>query len=58
MAVRIAVDVVEGRLDDALRRFKKKLESSKLMDEYKSKQFYLKPSLAKREKRKMRLKYG
>lgn len=54
----VQVEVLDNRIDDALRRFKKKMESSKVMDEYKNKQFYLKPSLAKREKRKMRLKYG
>lgn len=45
-------------LEFALRKFKKKMEVSKLLDEYKARQYFIKPSLAKREKRKSRLKYG
>lgn len=45
-------------LEQALRKFKKKVESSKVLDEYGKRQFYVKPSLAKREKKKARLKYG
>jgi len=45
-------------LEQALRKFKKKVESSRRLDEYGKRQFFVKPSLAKREKRKARLKYG
>jgi len=45
-------------LEIALRKFKKKMETSKILDEFNKRQFYVKPSLAKRERRKMRAKYG
>jgi len=45
-------------LEFAIRKFKKKTESARIMDDFKRKQFYLKPSLAKREKKKARNKYG
>ena len=54
----VAVDVIDGRVDDAIRKFKKKMEIAKILDEYKRNQYYIKPSLAKREKRKASSKYG
>ena len=57
----VLVEVRDGSieaLEFALRKFKKKMEISKIIDEYKDRQYFIKPSLAKREKRKARLKYG
>ena len=57
----IEVDVQNGSseaLEFALRKFKKKMETSRILDEYSRRQFFVKPSLEKREKRKARLKYG
>jgi len=54
----VVVEVINGRLDEALRKLKKKMEASKVLDEYKRRQYYLKPSLAKKEKRKASMKYG
>jgi len=54
----IKVDVINGRLEEALRKLKKKMEAAKVIEEYKQRQYFTKPSLAKREKRKARKKYG
>jgi len=57
----VSVEVRDGSmeaLEFALRKFKKKMEVSKILYEYKDRQYFIKPSLAKREKRKSRLKYG
>jgi len=54
----VIVEVRDNRIDDALRRLKKKLESAQVLEIYNKKQYYLKPSLEKREKRKARLRYG
>lgn len=54
----IKVDVIDGRLEDAIRKLKKKMEAAKIIEEYKQRQYFIKPSLAKREKRKARRKYG
>jgi len=54
----IQVEVIDGRLDDALRKLKKKMEAAKILDEYSRRQYYIKPSLEKREKRKLRLRNG
>lgn len=57
----VEVEVQNGSneaLEIALRKFKKKMEASKILDEYSKRQFFVKPSLAKREKRKARKKYG
>jgi len=52
------VEVKKGNLEEALRILKKKMEVAKVMEDFNKHQFYLKPSLKKREKRKRRLKYG
>ena len=56
----VSVEVRDGSMESlefALRKFKKKMEVAKILDEYKAKQYFIKPSLAKREKRKTRIKY-
>jgi ribosomal protein S21 len=53
----VIVVVSIGRFDDALRKFKKKMDIAGILDEYKRNQYYLKPSLKKREKRKINAKY-
>jgi ribosomal protein S21 len=55
MAVEVEVsgNSVEA-LEFAIRKFRKKMEIAKIMDEFNKRQFYLKPSLAKREKKKAR----
>lgn len=54
----VIVEVKNGNVDDALRRLKKKLESAQVLEIFNKKQYFLKPSLEKREKRKARLRYG
>jgi ribosomal protein S21 len=54
----VLVEVKDGKIDDALRRLKKKMESAQIMEIYQKKQYFIKPSLERREKRKARLKYG
>ncbi len=53
----VYVEVRGGRLEEALRKLKKKMEVVKILDEYRRRQYYLKPSLKKREKRKASAKY-
>lgn len=43
-------------IDEALRKFRKKMEAAEVMDIYNKKQYFTKPSTEKREKRKARLK--
>lgn len=38
-------------IDDMLRRFKKKMKDSGVLEEYKQRQYYIKPSVKKRTKR-------
>ena len=47
----IEVEVVNNNIERALYRFKKKIQASKHLEIYKRKQYYLKPCLAKKEKR-------
>jgi len=54
----VIVEVKNGNVDDALRRLKKKLESAQVLEIFNKKQYFLKPSLEKREKRKARLRHG
>jgi ribosomal protein S21 len=55
MAVEVEVsgNSIEA-LEFAIRKFRKKMEIARIMDEFNKRQFYLKPSLAKREKKKAR----
>lgn len=53
----VYVEVYRGKLEEALRKLKKKVEAAKILDEFHKRQFYLKPSLKKREKRKENAKY-
>ena len=46
----IVVKVVNGNIEKALREFKRKCLSTKLMDEIRDRQFFTKPSVVKREK--------
>lgn len=48
----VSVEVGPKGLDYALRKFKKKMERAEILEEYKARQVYLKPSDRKREKRK------
>jgi small subunit ribosomal protein S21 len=43
-------------LESAIKRFKKKVEAEGILKTWKEKQFYLKPSARKREKRKESLR--
>lgn len=49
------VIVKEGKVEEALRRLKKKVEASGVMEDLFNKQYYTKPSAVKREKRKKNL---
>lgn len=53
----VYVEVYKGRLEEALRKLKKKMEAAKILDEFRKRQYYLKPCLKKREKRKASAKY-
>lgn len=44
--------IVDKRgVENAINRFKKRVEKSKILDTYKKNMYYVKPSLEKREKR-------
>lgn len=51
-ASRVSVKVRNGNVNKALSIFKKKVISSGILQEYKDRQEYIKPSLRKREKLK------
>ncbi len=53
----VIVEMSKGRIEEALRKFKKKMDAAGILDEYRRREYYLKPSLAKREKRKANAKY-
>ncbi len=42
----------EKRAEDAIRRFKRRVDRYKILDEVKERQYYVKPSLEKKLKRK------
>ena len=42
----------ERRTDDAVKRFKRRVERYRILDELKERQFYTKPSTLKKEKKK------
>ena len=48
-AVGLSVTVFNNNIDEALRRFKRKVKDSNIMVELKEKQYYKKPSEIKRE---------
>jgi|TARA_R100000093_G_scaffold41012_1_gene21430 small subunit ribosomal protein S21 len=52
----ITVEVRGGNLEKAMRVLKKKIQKDGLMKEIKRRQFYQKPSLIKREKKKEGIK--
>ena len=47
----IYVKVIDGKIEYALKKFKRKIKDSGLLHEIQTRQFYLKPSAIKREKR-------
>ena len=47
----IYVKVINGRIESALKQFKRKVKDSGLLHEIQTRQFYLKPSAINREKR-------
>ena len=59
-AVGLAVTVFNNNVDEALRRLKKKVKNSNMLQELRKKEYFIKPSIIKREKRnlsKLRAKY-
>ena len=56
----IQVEVNEkgkGSFEKALFTFRKKVENSRILEEYLEKQYYLKPSLLKRQRRMKNARY-
>ena len=47
----LSVKVYDNNVDEALRRFKRKIKDSNLMVDLKDKQYYVKPSVMKRERK-------
>ena len=47
----LSVKVYDNNIEEALRRFKRKVKDSNLMVDLKNKQYYEKPSVIKRDKR-------
>ncbi len=50
----LAVTVFNNNVEEALRRFKRKVEDAGVLDRVRQKQFYEKPSIIKRRKNKAR----
>ena len=48
----LCVTVFNGNLEDALSRFKKKIELAGVLETFREKQYYEKPSAVKRKKKK------
>ena len=46
-----SVRVVDGHLEKALRKFKKKIQESGLLDELRAKEFYEKPTTERKRKK-------
>ena len=60
-AVGLSVTVYNNNVDEALRRLKKKVKNSNMLQELRKKEYFIKPSIIKREKRnlsKLRAKYA
>tara|TARA_B100001996_G_C18203385_1_gene416914 strand:+ start:133 stop:396 length:264 start_codon:yes stop_codon:yes gene_type:complete len=47
----LSVKVYDNNIEEALRRFKRKVKDSNLMVDLKEKQYYIKPSVLKRERK-------
>ncbi len=57
----LSVTVFNNNVDEALRRLKKKVKNSNMLQELRKKEYFVKPSIIKREKRnlaKLRNKYA
>ena len=57
----LSVTVFNNNVDEALRRLKKKGKNSNMLQELRKKEYFIKPSIIKREKRnlsKLRAKYA
>ena len=52
----LAVKVIGGNIEPALRLFKKKLKESGKLEEFKARQEYLKPSVIKRKQKKLAIR--
>ena len=53
----IVVEVQNGNVEKALMVFRKKVENTRLLEEYKERQYFTKPSLARRQRRLANAKY-
>lgn len=51
----MAVTVFNGNLEEALRRFKKKVEIAGVLETVRAKQYYEKPSVIKRRRKKAQI---
>jgi len=49
--IKNSVRVVDGHLEKALRKFKKKIQESGLLDELRSREFYEKPTTERKRKK-------
>ena len=49
-AVGLSVTVFNNNVDEALRRLKKKVKNSNMLQELRKKEYFIKPSIIKREK--------
>ena len=49
-AVGLSVTVFNNNVDEALKRLKRKVKNSDLMQDLRKKEYYIKPSIIKREK--------
>ena len=60
-AVGLSVTVYNNNVEEALKRLKRKVKNSNLMHDLRKKEYFVKPSIIKREKRnlsKLRTKYA
>ena len=49
----LQIDVYNNNVEEAIRRFKRKVKNSNLMQELREKEYFVKPSIIKREKRNL-----
>ena len=52
-AVGLSVTVFNNNVDEALRRLKRKVKNSNMLQELRKKEYFIKPSIIKREKRNL-----
>ena len=52
-AVGLSVNVFNNNVEEAIRRLKRKVKNSNLMQELREKEYFVKPSVIKREKRNL-----